>query len=152
MYFIRPSENKIFLCNNLKGIQLLTRLRLGLSHLRDHKFKHNCQDTLNPICNCGEDIEMILRILNTNERLASLQVIQGIDDSIFELTDSHIVEVLLYEKIFLDILSNTNILNATIDFLLESKRFDESLFQSKNQLNHGFLHFDFLSLTSFFRN
>ena len=95
---------------------------------------------------------MILRILNTNERLASLQVIQGIDDSIFELTDSHIVEVLLYEKIFLDILSNTNILNATIDFLLESKRFDESLFQIKNQLNHGFLHFDFLSLTSFFRN
>ena len=95
---------------------------------------------------------MILRILNTNERLASLQVIQGIDDSIFELTDSHIVEVLLYEKIFLDILSNTNILNATIDFLLETKRFDESLFQSKNQLNHDFLHFDFLSLTSFFRN
>ena len=95
---------------------------------------------------------MILRILNTNERLASLQVIQGIDDSIFELTDSHIVEVLLYEKIFLDILSNTNILNATTDFLLETKRFDESLFQSKNQLKHGFLHFHFLSLTSFFRN
>ena len=30
--FIRPSENSIFLCNNPKGIQLLTRLRLGLSH------------------------------------------------------------------------------------------------------------------------
>ena len=95
---------------------------------------------------------MILRILNTNERLASLHVIQGIDNSILELTDSHIVEVLLYEKNFLDILSNTNILNATIDFLLETKRFDESLFQSKNQLKHGFLHFHFLSLTSFFRN
>ena len=44
--FIRPSENSIFLCNNPKRIQLLTRLRLGLSHLRDHKFKHNFQDTL----------------------------------------------------------------------------------------------------------
>ena len=30
--FIRPSESSIFLCNNPKGIQLLTRLRLGLSH------------------------------------------------------------------------------------------------------------------------
>ena len=90
--------------------------------------------------------------MNTNERLASLHVIQGIDNSILELTDSHIVEVLLYEKFFLDILSNTNILNATTDFLLETKRFDESLFQSKNQLKHGFLHFHFLSLTSFFRN
>ena len=27
--FIRSSENSIFLCNNPRGIQLLTRLRLG---------------------------------------------------------------------------------------------------------------------------
>ena len=56
--FIRHSENSIFLCNNPKRIQLLTRLRLGLSHLREHRFKHNIQDTLNPICNYGEDIEI----------------------------------------------------------------------------------------------
>ena len=31
--FILPSENSIFLCNNPKGIQFLTRLRLSLSHL-----------------------------------------------------------------------------------------------------------------------
>ena len=49
--FIRRSENSIILCNNPKGIQLLTKLRLSLSHLRDHKLKHNFQDTLNPICN-----------------------------------------------------------------------------------------------------
>ena len=49
--FIRLSENSIFLCNNPKGIQLLTRLRLGLSHLRDHIFKHNFQDNFSPICN-----------------------------------------------------------------------------------------------------
>ena len=87
--FIRPSENSIFLCNNPKGIQLLTRLRLGLSHLREHKFKHNFQDTLNPICNCGEDIEtsshyLLPCSLYTNERLALLNIIQGIDKSILE--------------------------------------------------------------------
>ena len=32
-------------------------LSLGLSHLWEHKFKLNFRDTLNPICNCGEDIE-----------------------------------------------------------------------------------------------
>ena len=131
--FIRPSENSIFLCNNPKGIQLLTRLRLGLSHLREHKFKHNFQDTLNSICNCGEDIEtschyLLHCSLYTNERLALLNIIQGIDKSILELTDSHIVEVLLYGRKLLDISSNTNILNATIDFLLETKRFEERLF------------------------
>ena len=97
--FIRPSENSIFLCNNPKGIQLLPRLRLGLSHLRDHKFKHNFQDTLNPIRNCGEDTEtsfhyLLHCLLYINERLALLNVIQGIDKSILALTDSYILEVL----------------------------------------------------------
>ena len=55
--FILPPVNTIFLCNNPKGIQLLTWLRLGLNHLQEHKFKPNFQDTLIPICNCGEDIE-----------------------------------------------------------------------------------------------
>ena len=101
--FIRPTENSVFLCNNPKEIQLLTRLKLGLSHLGDHKFKHNFQDTLNPICNCGEAIEtschyLLCYSLYTNERLTLLNVIQGIDKSILELTDSHIAEVLLYEK------------------------------------------------------
>ena len=97
--FIRLSKNSIFLCNNSKGIQLLIRLRLGSSHLRDHKFKHNFQDTVNPICNCGEDIEtschyLLQCSLYTNERLALLNVIQGIDNSILELTDSYFVEAL----------------------------------------------------------
>ena len=66
--------------------------------------------------------------LYTNERLALLKIIQGIDNSILDLIDSHIDEVLLYGRKFLDISSNTNTLNATIDFLLETKRFDERIF------------------------
>ena len=52
--FIRPSQNRVY---NHKGIKLLTRLRIGLSQLRKHKFKCSFEDTLNPICNCGKDIE-----------------------------------------------------------------------------------------------
>ena len=29
------------------GVRYLTRLRLGLSHFNDHKFRHNFQDCLN---------------------------------------------------------------------------------------------------------
>ena len=47
--FIRRSSNKIFQCHNPKGIKLVTKLRLGLSHLREHKFKRNFQDTLNTV-------------------------------------------------------------------------------------------------------
>ena len=55
--FIRPSGSSVFTCHNLRGVKLLTKSRLGLSHFREHKFKHSFQDTLNPICSCGNDIE-----------------------------------------------------------------------------------------------
>ena len=55
--FIRRSPNNVFNCHNCKGIKYLTRLRLGLSHLREHKFKHSFQDTLNSFCSCGLDVE-----------------------------------------------------------------------------------------------
>ena len=55
--FIRPSPNSVFNCHNCKGIKHLTRLCLGLSHLREHKLRHSFQDTLNPFCSCGLDVE-----------------------------------------------------------------------------------------------
>ena len=51
------SPSTVFNCNNYKGIRLITLLRVGMSHLREHKFKHNFQDCLNPIYSCGLDIE-----------------------------------------------------------------------------------------------
>ena len=38
---ITPIANIIFGCHNPIGVKLLTRQRLGLSHLREHKFKHS---------------------------------------------------------------------------------------------------------------
>ena len=55
--FIRPSSNSFFHCHNSIGIKYITRICLGLSHWREHKFKHSFQDTLNHICNCGTDVE-----------------------------------------------------------------------------------------------
>ena len=55
--FIRPLPNSVYNCHNPKGLKFITRLRLGLSHLREHKFKHSFQDTINPLCSCGLDIE-----------------------------------------------------------------------------------------------
>ena len=57
LHFIGPSGSTVFNCHNPKGVKLLTRLRLRLSDLREHKFKHSFQDSLNPTCSCGNDIE-----------------------------------------------------------------------------------------------
>ena len=58
--FIRPRPNNVYYCHNPKGIRLLKRLHLGLSHLREHKFKRSFQDCLNPLCFCGNKIETYL--------------------------------------------------------------------------------------------
>ena len=57
---LRPGANSIFDIHNPYGIKLLTRLRLGLSHLRDHKFRYCFQHTLNPLYDCDNDTETIM--------------------------------------------------------------------------------------------
>ena len=55
--FIRPTTSSCFNCCIHKGIRLTTRLRLGLSHLREHKFNNNFQNCINHLCSCGLDME-----------------------------------------------------------------------------------------------
>ena len=54
---IGPSLNSFSDCHSPIGIKVITRLTLSLSHLRERKFKRSFQDTINPLCNCGQDIE-----------------------------------------------------------------------------------------------
>ena len=130
--FIRPSDSTVVIFHNPKGVKLLTRLRLGLSQLREHKFKHGFQDSLNPICSCGNDIETSAHFLLdwptfSNERSAFLNIIGSIDRNILTRSDSHVTETLLYGDSNSNNITSTLILNATIDFLIITKRFDASL-------------------------
>ena len=55
--FTRPEPNQVFNVDSSEGLKFLTRIRLGLSHLADHKFRHNFQDCINPVYSCGQEIE-----------------------------------------------------------------------------------------------
>ena len=55
--FIRPKMNPVYNIHDPIGLKFLTRLRVNFSHLREHKFRHNFLDTLNPLCSCGLEIE-----------------------------------------------------------------------------------------------
>ena len=50
--FIRPEPNSTYNINDTKVLKLLRRLLLRLSHLGDHKFKQNFQDSVSPMCYC----------------------------------------------------------------------------------------------------
>ena len=50
--------------HRIRGLKLLTRLRVGLSHLREHKFYHKFHDTLDPLCSCrSNSIESVEHFL-----------------------------------------------------------------------------------------
>ena len=159
MQFIRPSPNSIFNCHNPKGVKLLTRLRLGLSHLRDHKFKHSFQDSLNPICNCGTDVETTTHYLLhcplfSDERLILINNIRNIDNNILNLNDSRFSEVLLFGNSSFNNTKNTSILNTTIEYIVSSKRSEVPLFDSSWHscltvlfTSYYFYSFFFLSLS-----
>ena len=132
LQFIRLSPSSTYNCFNNKGIKHITRLRLGLSHLCDHKFKHGFLDSLNPICSCGLDVETTCHYLLhcpnfTNERSILLNIVSTINESSLTSCDASIVKLLLNGDESLDLETNTLILNATVDFILSSGRFDGPL-------------------------
>ena len=130
--FLRPSPNSTYNCFNIKGIKYLTRLRLGLSHLREHKFKHGFLDSLNPICNCGLDIKTTCHFLLycpnfINERTILLNDVSRITKNALPSCETVFVKLLLYGEDSFDSATNTLILNASLEYVSSSKRFDGPL-------------------------
>ena len=151
MQFIQTSSNSIINCHNPKGVKLLTRLRLSLSHLRDHKFKHSFQDSLNPIFNCWTDIEITTHYLLhcplfSDERLILINNIRNIDNNILNLNDSRFSEVLLFGNSSFNNTKNISILNTTIEYIVSSKRFEVPLYVWLSYLPLYYFHSFFFFL------
>ena len=130
---IRPNARSTFNILNPLGIKYLTRLRLGLSHLREHKFHHHFNDTLNPLCPCNLEVESVSHFFLhchffDNERLILMNGIFNIDPDVHLLDDISICNLLLYGNTHYSYEINKNILELSINFILQSKRFDEPLF------------------------
>ena len=50
-------EKSLFSIHKPVGAKLLTHLRLQLSHLNVHKFRHGFEDTISPMCSYITEIE-----------------------------------------------------------------------------------------------
>ena len=53
----RPVPKPRFNMYNPLGLELLTHLRLGLSHLNEHSFNQNFEDFINPLCLCSLEVK-----------------------------------------------------------------------------------------------
>ena len=130
---IRPKMNSVYKVHDPYGLMLLTRLRLRFSHLREHKSWHGFRDTLNPLCNCGEDVEStshyLLRcLLYNSSRRVLYDNLKEILGQIPNLSDDKLVYLLLYGEDIYSAEINASVLHCTIAFLKSSERFDIPLF------------------------
>ena len=114
---------------------MITRLRLGLSHLNEHMFKHNFNDCIHPLCTCSLDIESTVHyflhcnyyngarmsLLNDND-------LNSVDRTLLSLSDLSLVNILFYGGPQFDDSQPAYILNSSIKYILISERFSGRLF------------------------
>ena len=131
--FIRPMLYSICNIQNPLGVKYLTRLRIGFSHLKEHKFKHNFQDSIDPMCSCSSGIEttihFFLHCANFNTQRETLfDKTATIDANILTGNEDSNVDTLLFGKPNSGNSFNKAMLNASIKFILSTETFNNPLF------------------------
>ena len=116
--FIRPLGNDTYGTYDPLGIRLLNRLRLDSSHLREHKFRHNFADALNPLYSCSfetEDIEhYFLRCQNNlSFRKTFMNDLNNTNTAIGSLNPNDLLRVILYGDESFNISYSTYHINGT---------------------------------------
>ena len=127
---IRPSAKSVFGIHDPIGLSYLLQIRVGLSKLNFHKFKHNFRDTVNPMCptNDGiEDTEHFLLLcpsfdIQRQDLLAGVSELLRPFVQIDTLPNNVLVQYILYgnEELSNDV--NRNILEHTLDFIHKTGR------------------------------
>ena len=130
---VRPVKGKIFGMHGPSGVRRLTQLRVGLSPLREHRFRHNFLDTSDPICLANDGIETTTHFMllcheyaihrtALLDRVTSICASHGVDCNM--LNDSELLTLLLYGNDCFSETSNMNILFATIFYINSTNRFN----------------------------
>ena len=96
---------------------------LGLSHLAEHKFRHNFQDCLNPI------VISFFTVSITVVQKTCFEKINLIDSNISQQSDLSMAKNLLFGSEKLKDKKNSAILTSTIKFIQSTERFKYLLFQ-----------------------
>ena len=115
------------------GVKLINRLRVGFSHLREHKFRDNFVDTVNSLCSYTFETEntehFFLRCQNNlSARTIFMNELNNISNAINSLNLTDLIRLILSGDKNVDNVTNFKIITATMKFIKTAKRFEESLF------------------------
>ena len=125
---LRPPKRSVFKISDIVSVRLLMRLRLGFSHLQEHKFRRNSSNSSRCICGDGDETteHFLLRCSHFANTCSTLleQVSNILKTDIMVLPEHRSVEILLYGDNNCNEIANKLITEATIVLIKLSKRFD----------------------------
>ena len=127
--FLCPVPSNVYNVFDPIGLKLLTHLRLGFSHLNEHRFQHNSQGCMNPLCSCSLEIENTLHYLlqchyfSQNRLMNSLR---SVSENFNPFSDN--VKKSTFVDPRLDENKNKFIIVATLSYFKSAKRFSRSIF------------------------
>ena len=132
--FIRPVQNNRYNIFDPEGLKFLTQLRVGLSHLNAHKFHHNFQECLSPLCSFSLETEDTIHYLLhwryfSNQRTDLMNSVNSVVQNFEFMSENNKKDLLLFGDSRFDENKNKVILEATITAIKKSERFTGSLFE-----------------------
>ena len=127
---IRTTPEQVYGIHSPKRLANLTQLRVGLSELNDHKFRHNFNTTINPLFTINDGVEDAEHLLlhchsyhqqrnSLISRVRSVLLSCGLSN----LSNVELFSMLLYGDERLNFESNNIIIKAALDFIKSLKRF-----------------------------
>ena len=130
---IKPDLHPVYnICKPI-GLKLLTRLRLGLNHFNKHRFSHNFENCVNPLCTCSLEAETTSHFfLHCHYyhpiRLTLFNELCEIDMNLPNLSEEKFLNIILYGSSLFSDSQNQSILNSTVKYITDSNRFSGSIF------------------------
>ena len=124
---IKPEGKSIFNIHS-PNLKYLYQLRAGLSALKAHKHRHKFKDTPTDLCTCGNGPESTVHFLLFcpffhNLRSKLFETVNPIIDQFNIASDSNrLSQILLYGHKNLNPIQNRSILEATLDYICNSRR------------------------------
>ena len=100
-YWSLGRPNDIYKIHDPLGLKLLTRLWLGLSRFNEHRFNHNFDSWINPLCSFNLEVESTKHFFlhcrhYTSIRKTLLNTVEMIDETILNVNDNDLIEILVF--------------------------------------------------------
>ena len=158
MEFFIVTSKPIYGIHNPVGIKYLTRLQVGLSHLRAHKYQHNFVDTTTQCCSCANNVSETIEhyllycpnySLIRSELFEKLRLIVSL---LILTSTSYTCDLLLYGDSSLSFLTNKKIYKVQLALLFQVKDLRYlSFLKTGTSISH-FVDCEISSFSVFFRD